>query len=159
MFDNDANGDGRFGNDLLYIPANEDDVAFGSPEEAADFWAFVNDNDYLSSNLGSVAERNGDNSPWTSTFDVRLLQELPGFFGDNKAEIWLDILNIGNLIDKDYGQIEEVPFPLTRGIVEYGGINANGQYVYRFNNPDSLSVYDDRGVSRWAMQVGFRYKF
>jgi hypothetical protein len=160
VFDNDANGDGRFGNDLLYIPADRDDVMFGSPEEADAFWAFVDGNQYLRDNLGSVAERNGDNSPWAHTFDVRLLQELPGFFGDNKAEIWLDILNIGNLIDKDYGQIEEVPFPLTRGVVEYGGIDpATGKYVYRFNNPDGLSIYDDRGISRWAVQVGFRYKF
>ena len=39
-------------------------------------------------------------------FDVRISQELPGFFAGNKAEIWLDILNIGNMIDKDWGVIE-----------------------------------------------------
>ena len=36
---------------------------------------------------------------------------------------------------------------------------ATGKYVYRFNTPDSKSIYDDRGISRWALQVGFRYKF
>ena len=77
----------------------------------------------------------------------------------NKAEIWLDILNIGNMIDEDWGVIEEVGFPSMRGIVEYGGIASNGQYVYRFNTPDEPRVYDDRGVSRWALQLGFRYSF
>jgi len=91
---------------------------------------------------------------------VRISQELPGFMSGHKSEIWLDILNIGNMLDKDWGQIEEVAFPGNRGVVEYGGIDpATGKYVYRFNNPDQLRIYDDRGISRWALQVGFRYKF
>lgn len=158
VFDNDANGDGRL-NDLLYIPASPTDVAFGSPAEQAAFWSFVQNNEYLRSHLGQVAERNAAFSSFVHNFDVRISQELPGFFAGNKAELWLDILNVGNLIDKDWGVISEVPFPLARGVVEYGGINAAGQYVYRFNTPDSELVYDDKGVSRWALQVGFRYSF
>jgi hypothetical protein len=157
-FDNDANGDGRL-NDLLYIPAGRGDVMFGSAAEEDAFWAFVNEDAYLSANLGRVAERNAAFAPWVHQFDVRVSQEIPMFFG-HKAEIWLDILNVGNLIDKDYGRIEEYSFPLMRGVVEYGGIDpASGRYVYRFNTPDSTNIYDDRGVSRWALQVGFRYKF
>jgi hypothetical protein len=64
------------------------------------------------------------------------------------------------MLNKDWGQIEEVAFPGNRGVVEYGGVDpATGKYVYRFNNPDQLRIYDDRGISRWALQVGFRYKF
>ena len=158
VFDNDANGDGRL-NDLLYIPAGPGDVAFGSAAEEAAFWEFVNNNEYLRNHLGEVAERNAEFDGWVHNFDVRLSQELPGFFAGNKAEIWLDILNVGNMIDKDWGVIEEVGFPSMRGIVEYGGINSSGRYVYRFNTPDQPRVYDDRGVSRWALQLGFRYTF
>jgi hypothetical protein len=47
-----------------------------------------------------------------------------------------------------------------RGVVEYGGVDpATGKYVYRFNTPDSLTVYDDKGISRWAAQVSVRYSF
>ncbi len=160
VFDNDANGDGRFGNDLLYIPAGPGDVLFGSPEEEAAFWEFVNSDDYLSGRQGSVARRNGARAPWVNQFDIRISQELPGFWNGHKTELWLDILNVGNLIDKDWGQIEEIPFPGSRGIVEYGGIDpATGKYVYRWNGADDLRIYDDRGISRWSMQVGFRYKF
>ena len=159
-FDNDANGDGRFGNDLLYIPAGPGDVLFGSPEEEAAFWEFVNSDDYLSGRQGSVARRNGARAPWVNQFDIRIAQELPGFWDGHKTELWVDILNIGNLIDKDWGQIEEMSFPGNRGIVEYGGIDpATGKYVYRYNGADDLRIYDDRGISRWSLQVGFRYKF
>lgn len=158
VFDNDANGDGRL-NDLLYIPASPTDVQFGSAAERDAFWAYVQSNDYLRSHLGEVAERNDSQGNWVHNFDVRISQELPGFFAGNKAEVWLDVLNIGNLIDKDWGVIEEIGFPVMRGVVEYGGIASNGQYVYRFNTPDRLEVYDARGVSRWALQVGFRYTF
>ncbi|TQD51555.1 TonB-dependent receptor [Marilutibacter aestuarii] len=160
VFDNDANGDNRFGNDLLYIPSGPGDVIFGSPAEEAAFWDFVAGDEYLSSHRGQLAERNGATSPWVNQFDLRISQELPGFWSGHKSEIWLDVLNVGNLLNKDWGQIEEVGFPFGRGVVEYGGIDAaTGKYVYRFNNPDELSVYDDRGISRWSLQVGFRYKF
>ncbi|GHA76312.1 TonB-dependent receptor [Cognatilysobacter bugurensis] len=173
VFDNDANGDGRFGNDLLYIPRGPGDVVFVNATEQAGFWDFVNNDEYLSQNLGRVAERNGARSTWVNQFDVRISQELPGFMEGHKSELWLDILNVGNLIDKDWGQIEEVGFPFGRGVVEYGGICGQGpaasqpaacagnagKYVYRYNTPDSLNIYDDRAISRWSLQVGFRYKF
>jgi hypothetical protein len=160
VFDNDANGDGRFGNDLLYVPTGPGDVVFGSAAEEAGFWAYVESNDYLNSHRGQVVARNGDRGKDVNQFDVRVSQELPGFFGDNKAEVWLDILNVGNLLNKDWGKIEEVAFPGSLGVVEYGGIDAaTGRYVYRFNTPDTTRIYDDRGISRWSVQVGFRYEF
>jgi hypothetical protein len=168
-FDNDANGDGRF-NDLLYIPANPNDVVFGSVAEANAFWAFVDGNDYLSSHLGEVAERNVVRSGWVNSFDVKISQEIPGFMDGHKGEIWLDIMNIGNMIDKSWGQIDQYAFPSMRGVVEYGGIcgatvtavctaGSAGKYVYRFNSPDVSEIYDDKGVSRWGLQLGMRYTF
>jgi hypothetical protein len=158
-FDNDANGDGRL-NDLLYIPAGPGDVAVRFCGGRGGVLGIRQQQRIPAlSHLGEVAERNAEFDGWVHNFDVRVSQELPGFFAGNKAEIWLDILNIGNMIDKDWGVIEEVGFPSMRGVVEYGGINSNGQYVYRFNTPDQPRVYDDRGISRWALQVGFRYSF
>lgn len=160
VFDNDANGDGVGGNDLLYIPNGPGDVIFGSATEEAAYFAFANGDKYLSTHGGQVAERNAANSTWVNQFDLSFAQEIPGFFGDDKFELTLDVLNIGNLINKKWGQIEEVGFPLTRGVVEYGGIDpTTGKYVYRFNTPDPLSIYDDQAVSRWQVQVGVRYQF
>lgn len=168
-FDNDANGDGRF-NDLLYIPASPTDVVFGSATEAANFWAFVNGNKYLSNHLGQVVSRNAARNPFVNSFDIKISQEIPGFMEGHKGEIWLDIMNVGNLINKKWGKVDEYGFPSMRGVVEYGGIctatvtaictaGSAGKYVYRFNTPDATNIYDDKGISRWAMQVGFRYSF
>ncbi|MCD9096107.1 TonB-dependent receptor [Luteimonas fraxinea] len=158
-FDNDANGDGRL-NDLLYIPAGRGDVLFGNAAEEQAFWAYVEGDEYLRSHMGQIAGRNAVRNDWVNQFDIRISQELPGFFRGNKAEIALDILNVGNLINKDWGRIEEIGFPAMKGIVEYGGIDqTTGKYVYRFNDPDTANIYDDKGVSRWAAQVSFRYKF
>ncbi len=160
VFDNDANGDSVAGNDLLYIPAGPGDVLFGSPGEEQAFFDFLAGDSYLSDHRGQLAERNGERGDWVNQFDVRVSQELPGFMDGHKSEIWLDVLNIGNLLNKDWGRIEEFGFPGGRGVVEYGGVDpATGKYVYRFNSPDRLAIYDNRGISRWSLQVGFRYKF
>lgn len=158
-FDNDANGDGR-ANDLLYIPAGRGDVLFGSAAEENAFWAYVQNDQYLQTHLGQVAGRNAARNAWVNQFDLHLEQELPGFIKGNKAQIWVDVMNVGNLINKKWGRVDEYGFPGFKGIVEYGGIDAaTGKYVYRFNEPDTSTIYDDKGISRWALQVGFRYQF
>lgn len=158
-FDNDANGDGR-NNDLLYIPVAPGDVLFGSAAEETAFWNFVYSNEYLNSHRGQVVERNGATNAWVHQFDLRISQELPGFMEGHKFEVGLDISNVGNLLNKDWGQVDEIGFPAMRGVVEYGGIDpTTGKYVYRFNTPDSSNIYDSRGISRWAAQLSFRYKF
>ena len=159
VFDNDANGDGRFGNDLFYIP-RPGEVVFGSASEEAAYWAFANADKYLSTHQGQVATRGAARAPWVKNFDVRISQELPGLMAGHKSELWLDMLNVGNMLNKDWGRIEEIPFPGSRGVAEFGGIDpVTGKYVYRYDGSDQLSLYDSRAISRWALQVGFRYKF
>ena len=171
-FNNDANGDGQF-NDLLYIPVGLGDVRFGSAAEEAGFWNYVNSNSYLKNHLGQVATRNSVEAEFVNSFDVKISQQLPGFMKGHKSEIWLDIMNIGNMFNSSWGVIEQQAFPGMSGVVEYGGICGNtsavvgqcngladaGKYVYRFNTPEKQETYDDKGISRWALQVGFRYNF
>jgi hypothetical protein len=161
-FINDANGDGRT-NDLFYVPARPGDVIFtgGAAMEQA-FFDYLARNPELARYAGGVANANGEQSPFVHNFDLRLSQELPGFFGGHKSEIWLDILNVGNLLNKDWGRIEEVGFPFGKGIATFAGVDpATGKYRYTFNeaNIRDTSLRDNRGESRWAVQLGFRYKF
>ena len=158
-FSEDMNGDGLPGNDLLYIPAGPDDVVFTDPSEEATFWEIVGRHD-----LGSgVVERNTEFSPWSHTFDMRISQELPGFFEGNKAEIWLDVLNVGNLLNKDWGHIDEVGFQSdggqVRSFVNFAGVTPDGKYVYDLVDLEELQRRDNIGESRWALQLGFRYRF
>ncbi len=169
-FVGDANGDGQNGNDLFYIP-NPGEVAFTAASSAADiaaFQSFIDNNSFLSSQRGSVADRSSDRDGWVNQVDLRISQSFPGGWG-NKAEIFLDIQNIGNMIDKDWGHINEVAFPSSLQIARFAGVNANDQFVFdvsSFVNESTGAVSlpsknrrDVAGESRWSAQVGFRYTF
>ncbi len=159
---NDMNGDG-YVNDLLYVPNGFGDVLFsgGATMEQA-FFDWLSENPDLKRYAGGPAERNGSRNGWVNTFDLRISQELPGFFDGHKSEIWLDVMNVGNLLNKDWGRIEEQsPFSDLRAVNFVGIDQASGKYIYDFNRSRvwSPALYDDKGQSRWALQLGFRYKF
>lgn len=171
-FIGDANGDGISGNDLFFIP-RPGQVQFSSNSSAQDIAAFqryIEEVRYLRENQGRVAGRNAVRSPSVNQFDLRISQELPGFFDDNRAELFVNIENVGNLINKDWGKIEQYPFPLTAQLARFRGVDpATGRYVYdvsnyfnettgAFNFP-APTLQDGSAQSRWAVQVGFRYEF
>jgi hypothetical protein len=160
VYTNDMNGDGQGGNDLLYIP-NPGEVIFSGLGEQA-FWDIVEKNGI--GRPGEVVDRNDAYAPWVNSVDLRISQELPGFFKDNKAEIWLDILNVGNLLNKDWGLIDEVGFQSdggqARSFVNFRGIDpVTGQYRYEVTTEEALLRRDTKGESRWGVQLGFRYTF
>ena len=131
-FRNDANGDG-YTNDLFYVPEGPGDVAFtgGAPMEAA-FFAWLDGNPDLARFKGQVAPRNTATAKFVNTFDISIKQELPGFFKDNKAEISLDILNVGNLLNEDWGQVYEVA---SRSTAAWRSPphRCAGRYIYNFD--------------------------
>jgi hypothetical protein len=166
-FANDMNGDG-YTNDLLYIPGAEGEVLFtGGADMEAAFFDWVADNG-LERYRGRVVERNSMRNRWVNQFDLRISQELPGFFEGHKSEIWLDVMNIGNLINKDWGRIQYNSAYSDRVAVGFQGVDEDtGKYIYAFN-PNPVSSSNPNGVtakswtdweSRWSLQVGFRYKF
>jgi hypothetical protein len=116
---------------------------------------------------GQVAPANAFRAGWTNSFDVRVSQEIPMFFEGHKAEIALDIMNIGNLINKDWGLIDDYGFFSTRRVANYAGIDpATGKYVYNFRTPtDSSGIQETNGdgintaVSRWSVMLSLKYKF
>lgn len=178
-FNNDMNGDGVSGNDLLYIPKGpgSGEVLFKLPNAGstvntvansgaaaeAKFWAVVDANSALSDAKGSVVGRNTARSKFINSFDVRLSQEVPGLFGNHKGSISLDILNFSNLLNKRWGRIDEIGFSdgsggQVRKFVNYAGIE-NGKMVYSVNDPFVLQTKQNKGESQWAMQVTLKYQF
>ena len=170
-YKNDLNGDGINNNDLMYIPK-----AFGSGEVvfAGDtatnhaneqrFWDVVNANKALKNAAGGVVGRYSDFSPWTNSFDMKISQEIPGMFARNKGRIDLDIFNVGNLLNKKWGHINEIPFASqggqSRGFVDYAGLDAQGRYVYAVRSTvDNYNIRQNKGESQWAAQVTLHYDF
>ena len=121
----------------------------------------------LNAYRGQVAPANAFRAGWTNSFDVRVSQEIPMFFDGHKAEIALDIMNIGNLINKDWGLIDDYGFYATRRVANYAGIDpATGKYVYNFTgSTDNSGIQENNGdgintaVSRWSVMLSLKYKF
>lgn len=168
---NDLNGDGNAGNDLMYIPSapGSGEVVFLG-DTATDktnenrFWDIVNANPRLRAAAGGVAKRNTDFSPWSNNIDMRISQEVPGFFKGNKGVFTFDILNLGNLLNKKWGRIDEVAFNgnggQTRSFVNFVGIDPNGRYIYSVDTkPTDFVTRQLRGESQWALQITARYEF
>jgi len=168
IYYNDLNGDSATTNDLFYVPNGYGDVLWtGGADMEKSFFEWLAKNPELAAYQGQVAPANGFRSKWVNNFDVRISQELPGFFKGHKSEIALDIMNVGNLINKDWGLIEDYGFYATRRIANYAGIDpTSGKYVYSFNGrTDNEQVQEnnnDKGntaVSRWSIMASFKYKF
>ncbi len=164
-FFNDANGDGIKGNDVFYVP-RPGDVLFtqGTSQASIDqFYSFIKGNEYLSNHQGGVVSRNGATSPWINQIDLSLRQEIPGLFPSGaKGEIRFDIFNIGNMLNKKWGQIYNPNFPYSRSLANYAGIDpATGKYIYNLTTPGSYaySKQDDQAQSRWSVLVTLRYTF
>jgi hypothetical protein len=176
VFQNDANGDNISGWDPAYIPAiNDPKVAYaaGTSQQVIDqFQAFLGNEKYLKDHRGQVAGRNGTRTAWTNELDLSFSQEVPGLFKGNKGELRLDLYNALNLLNKNWGQVENTGIYPTRNLASYAGVNAQGQYVYSLPTdksgnyqPQQLQVYDggfydpSRVVSRWSAMLTLRYKF
>jgi len=168
IFYNDVNGDGATTNDLFYVPNGPGDVIFsGGPAMEQAFFAWLDQNPQLKRYQGQIAPGNAFNAKWVNNFDVHVSQEIPGFFKGNKAEIGLDIMNVGNLLNKKWGLIDDYGFFQTARVANYGGIDpATGKYVYNFSGTTDVSEISENnndkgntGVSRWSIMASFKYRF
>jgi hypothetical protein len=171
VYDGDVNADGfeaayasnRY-NDLLYVPENAADISLVNPTAWADLNAYIESEECLRENRGRIMERNSCREPWQNQFDTRFTFRVPTMRGQ-RAEISLDILNVANLLNQEWGVIEYVPNP-TIELLELRGWDAANNRGY-FQPTSRLRVQDGAadqfsilsGASRWQMQLGVRYAF
>lgn len=181
-YSNDLNGDGNT-SDLMYIPKDINDIQFGDitakdgsvVETAAAqreaFWSFVENDSYLNERKGQYAERFGKIEPWINRFDFKFAQEVFTNLGTSRRgtlHITLDALNVGNMINKDWGSYKE--FGITNGydniqLLKVAGFQ-NGQPVYQLNaanmdafNTNAQYVDDVSTSSTWGLLLGIKLTF
>ncbi|MGE3510270.1 MAG: carboxypeptidase regulatory-like domain-containing protein [Vicinamibacterales bacterium] len=159
VFNGDVNGDGRFTNDILYVPANASEitVANGSYDQLL---AYLNADDSTRDLSGAVPERNAGRSPWTNTLDFRYAVLLPTG-GRTKVELTMDVLNLLNLFDSSNGWSL---YPNFNGPTVVNGSfdAATGKMVYNLsplNSPTFATYGRDNLRSRWQAQWGLRVRF
>ena len=171
IYSGDVNGDGSGGNDLIYIPRSQSEIQFAPPSTAngnrtpaqqwAELDAFINQDDYLSKHRGEIAERFGALNPWYSDVDVRVLQDLGLAQAGGRShtlQLSLDLLNVGNLLNSDWG-VRKVASASATSPLTLTGFNSAGAPVFNFSGATRTFTDDPDLLSRWRAQVGLRYFF
>ncbi len=154
------------GPQLFYVPTGPNDpIITGDPAFLADLDQFISGESCLSGHRGSIVPRNNCETGWVNIFSLRLQQEIQAW-GDTAFDIFLDIENLGNLINSDWGQIDSYSAPsnVAPAIV---GLSADGtQYVLTPNpsyqgTPDTIVPQPTiaRLPSVHRLQLGVRFSF
>jgi hypothetical protein len=170
---------GNFGdasNRLIYVPNNASELNFEefdlngetitAAQQAELFDAYIDQDEYLSSKRGEIAERNGAVLPWLNRFDLRILQEV-NFFNEEgmpRLQFSLDFINIGNMFSSDWG-IPQVPWQ--DNPLNYRGVNGDGEPIYRLNTIPGTSEFPTETFrnttsvlnNAWRLQVGAKLIF
>jgi hypothetical protein len=163
-YSNDMNGDGYAG-DLIYIPNAKGDIQFVSAADEDAFFAFLDQDSYLSKHQGEYAEAYAASAPWVHTFDLRVAQNFSIKTGDTKhtLQFTLDFLNFGNLINSKWGVSQ---FLQNGGqILRYEGVDASNVPSFSMavdadGNYLTESYYTNYSYTQcWQLMIGARYIF
>jgi len=179
-YSGDINKDGISG-DLLYVPNNVNNLTFATElrdndgnitysatqeEQRKAFDDYINNDSYLKDRRGKYAERNGGLMPWLNRWDARVLQDVYVNAGGRRhsLQISLDIQNLGNLINSDWGISKRLTGnqnPLNVVSVSDDGVptftmNKSGDKF--FSSKDITSNLSTVSTT-WSMLLGVRYIF
>ncbi|WP_164849871.1 TonB-dependent receptor [Mucilaginibacter limnophilus] len=170
IYDGDLNNDGT-ANDLIFVPANRSQISLTDITNgltADQQWqkldSYISNNSYLKDRRGKYAERNGSRLPFQQVFDVRILQDLGMNIGNtkNRLQLSFDILNFGNLLNKNWGSFNTVPNQ-TFSFIKYTGLATDGKtpnFQYTEAGQTDGKIYSESDLtSRWRAQIGIRYIF
>jgi hypothetical protein len=183
VYSGDLNGDGGTSNDLIYIPKDISEmnfqaytvtvagtpVTFSQDDQNTAWEAYIKQDPYLSKNRGKYVERNSLFLPMFNRADFSLVQEVFVKAGGtrNALQFRVDILNIGNLFNKDWGVAKRVinDRPLIVPTTAQGGpVDANGAARYRLAHINGVLVSETfqqtvTGSDVYRIQLGVRYIF
>lgn len=177
-FNNAANAN------LPYIPRSGADINLADVKDAAgnvtypaaQQWAdldkFISNDKYLSTRRGQYAERNGLRTPWNHQVDMKLLHEFKFKGTDNALQLSLDVFNVLNLLNNDWGRISFVTNAnnYTVNFLSFandamgkkpGAPSTGYTPTFNFVRPPSTGQYYtvDPINSRWQGQFGIKYIF
>ncbi|MBL1430365.1 MAG: TonB-dependent receptor [Robiginitomaculum sp.] len=194
LFGRAGDGESPFDNDLLYVPTinggsiSDANVVLGSGFDEAGFITYAEQRGLTQ----GIQERNAGRSPWNQRWDFQWQQELPFFneaaskyVGENRLKFVLDIQNVLNLVDSDWGTQVGGPRFGALGIVRSDLVSAAdvalngidgataltgdaprttclsaGDCVYRFTDFDAdPSGFRSLSRSVYQVRMGLRFEF
>ena len=182
----DANADGQSQNDLMYVPKNVNDpneILFtgynnvgGTPTtaaaQAAAFDNLINSTPCLANARGTILTRNACRNPWVNEFDVSAGQSLGNIAGSRlqNLQVRLDIINFGNLLNRNWGQqafssqgstcgqicSATVALIQSANRLQTGTAPTTGVYTF---DPTYKKFSSDNISSNYQIQLSMRYSF
>ena len=165
MYDNDFNGD-NYNYDVIYIPKDENDIRFASKDDADRYWAYANNDPYLSKHKGEYAEAYSVYSPWVHRFDFRYSHDFKVKVGKstNTLQLNVDFKNIANLFNSSWGVSKYMNPALKSGrILSLDHVDAEGYPVFKTNANVKPGVetwhYNHDIYQCWSLQIGIKYMF
>jgi hypothetical protein len=164
-YSNDMNGDGVT-NDLIYIPGGRGEVAFLTPADEDAFFAFMEQDKYLSKHKNQYAEAYAARPPWVDRIDLRFVQDFSIKAGKsrNTLQVSLDVLNATNLVSSRWGVYKNMAVSNNGAILKYESRNASNIPTYsmvKVNGSYPTTTYSSyQDISQcWRLQIGLRYIF
>jgi hypothetical protein len=163
IYSGDVNGDGA-NNDLIYIPTDQNDINLANPAQWNALNTFIEQDSYLSSHRGQIAERFGLLNPWYTDLSLRILQDF--IFGsdgrDNVLQLSLDFENVLNLFNSSWGVRQVANSAALNPLIFTGNFNGDDP---EFLVNDAIAsgavseTFEDQPdeFSRWRIQIGARY--
>ncbi len=163
-------GDGG-ANNLMYIPASKDELTFAdvtakvngvttvtysAADQKNDFWSYVMQDKYLRNHLGQYAERGGVVMPWHHQLDFKFNQDINLMVAGKKntLQLGVDIQNLANLLNKDWGLYKQVN---TTAPLKYNG---NGTYtMLKVNNEVLKNTYTNYNATASTYRVMFSVRY
>lgn len=159
-------------NGLVYIPASrealdewnfKDNGSYTAEQQKDDFWAYINQDDYLKNHKGEYAERGGAVMPWHHQLDFKFNQNfyLNVAGQKNTLQFGVDIKNLANLLNNSWGLYKTVN---NTKLLKYtaGKNGAKGSFQFQKNGKEVLSkTYTNLTSfnSTYSIQFSIRYIF
>ncbi|MCF2494742.1 TonB-dependent receptor [Dyadobacter chenhuakuii] len=152
------NGDFVSSNDLAYIynpnsPETPEYIRKGIQTILDNPDAEQSIKDYIKRDMGKMAERNGGINDFYGVFDLRLAKRFK-LFGDHGLEASVDIFNVANLLNHDWGVGKNLGKQNLYSIKSFD--RAKEQFVYNIGAGTGVSSLNG---NPYQIQLGLRYGF
>ncbi|MDN5287480.1 MAG: hypothetical protein JWR38_3754 [Mucilaginibacter sp.] len=160
---NDPNGYTKYKLvDLTTTSNGVSTVTRTAAQQWGDLKSFIEGNADLKKNEGKVMPRNATRTPWENHFDLKINQD---FFlvNQHRLQVSMDILNVGNLIDKNSGRSYGTS---NQDVSLFTVVSQTTTPTFTFNQANMNSIkgkyqpyFVNDFLSRWRAQLTFRYSF
>ena len=150
------------GPNLFYVPTGlSDSIVTGDASFLSALDQLIEGDDCLSEYRGEIIPRNSCKTGWVNQVNMRFLQEVEVMDG-HKVELILDIENLGNLINSDWGRLDAIFQPSNIPLADVAISGDGTQYVYSPSGSATASAANPniaRIPSAYRIQFGIRYRF